>query len=243
MAPPIEVSGEKFLFKEILVDTSAPGYQQPWSEYNPPSTLRSGDAGRELPVQTANIKVRDIYAGIEVQGDKWMRMACEAAKDSVGKGGGPFASVILQIDDSSDQILRYWINYNQVTSINDPTAHAEVMAIRSACASLGVFNLGRITEDESKLPQPGKTSHCIIYSSTEPCPMCYSAIRWANVPMLLFAATRFDAGVDGVNFSDEAIYQELSKPYSGRTVKVYQCTVDNSLDAFNLWKRSEKTPY
>ena len=73
--------------------------------------------------------------------------------------------------------------------------------------------------------------------------MCYAAICWANLKLLCFGATRFDAAVQGVNFSDEEIYEELSKPYSKRTLKVYQLTVGNSLDAFNQWKRSPKTPY
>lgn len=243
LTPPIGVTGQTFVFKPIPIDTSASDYHQPWNGFVPPCTLTTHNDCQYVPVQTANIKVQDIYTGIEVEGDDWMRMACDAAKDSIGQQGGPFGALILQIDDSTNQILRYWVNHNQVTSANDPTAHAEVMTIRSACASLGVFNLGCIEKDDSKLPQPGDVSHCVIYSSAEPCPMCYSAICWANLSMLLFAATRFDAAVQGVNFSDEAIHDELSKPYSGRAITIYQCTVDNSLDAFNIWKHTAKTPY
>jgi len=143
----------------------------------------------------------------------------------------------------TNQVIRYWKNHNQVTRINDPTAHAEVMTIRSACNSLGVFNLGEIKKEDSLLDQPGEISYCIIYSSAEPCPMCYSAICWANLQALLFAATRFDAAVQGVNFSDEEIYNELETPYPNRNLKVFQSTTRNSLDAFNLWKRSIKTNY
>jgi len=243
LSPPVDVAGQTFSFSPISIDTSATDYHQPWDGYVPPCTLEAQDECQYFPVQTANIKVQNIYTGIEVAGDDWMRMACDAARDSISQKGGPFGAVILQIDDATKQILRYWINHNQVTSTNDPTAHAEVMTIRSACASLGVFDLGHIKKSEAKLPQPGDVSYCVIYSSAEPCPMCYSAICWANIPMLLFAATRFDAAAQGVNFSDEAIYEEFSKPYSSRDIQVYQCTVDNSLDAFNLWKRSEKTPY
>jgi guanine deaminase len=243
LSPPIEVTGQTFNFIPIPVDPTATDYHQPWDGFVPPCTLDSQNDCQFFPVQTANIKVQDIYSGIEVAGDDWMRMACNAAKDSIALKGGPFGAVILQIDSSTNQILRYWINHNQVTSTNDPTAHAEVMTIRSACFSLGVFNLGSIKKSESKLSQPGDLSYCVIYSSAEPCPMCYSAICWANLPMLFFGATRFDAAVQGVNFSDEAIYEELSTPYVDRAMKIYQCTVDNSLDAFNLWKRSEKTPY
>lgn len=90
---------------------------------------------------------------------------------------------------------------------------------------------------------PSGISYCVIYSSAEPCPMCYSAICWANLQALVFAATRFDAAVEGVNFSDEEIYNELATPYPNRKLKVIPATTGNSLDAFNLWKRSEKTNY
>ncbi|MGA2349899.1 MAG: nucleoside deaminase [Terracidiphilus sp.] len=216
---------------------------QPWNGYVPPCTLTNQDLCANYPVQTANIKVMEIYAGIEIAGDDWMRMACAEALASIDDKGGPFGALIMQIDDPSGEIIRYWANHNQVTSTNDPTAHAEVMTIRSVCASLGVFDLGCVDANQSLLRQPSKYSHCVIYSSAEPCPMCYSAICWANISTLHFAATRFDAAAPGVNFSDEALYEELSKPYSERSMKVYQCTVDNSLDAFNRWKRSEKTPY
>ena len=243
LAPPVEVTGQTFDFKPVPVDTTAPDYRQPWDGYVPACTLKDQNTCQYYPVQTANIKTQGIYKGIEVVGDTWMEMACDAAKNSIAESGGPFGAVIVQVDDASNAIIRYWMNHNQVTLINDPTAHAEVMTIRSACASLGVFNLGCIQKEESLLSQPGATSHCVIYSSAEPCPMCYSAICWANIPLLLFAATRFDAAVQGVNFSDEAIYEELAKSYSERNRKVYQCTVGNSLDAFNLWKRSETTHY
>jgi guanine deaminase len=241
LSPPVEMlPGQIFTLPAPLI---ASGSHQPWDGYDPPCTL--GDQGEcsFYPSQTSNIKVQSIYDGIETFGDGWMRMASEEAHKSVDDKGGPFGALILQIDDATGEIIRYWLNHNQVTSTNDPTAHAEVMTIRSACASLGVFNLGAINQSKSKLPQPGTLSHCVVYSSAEPCPMCYSAICWSGIPTLLFAATRFDAAVQGVDFSDEAIYEELAKPYSARAMKVCQCTTGNSLDAFNLWKRSEKTPY
>jgi tRNA(Arg) A34 adenosine deaminase TadA len=216
---------------------------QPWNGYEPPCTLQNSDECQYFPVQTANIKVNDTYSGIERGTDQWMDLACNTAHNSIHENGGPFGAVILQIDQETNQIIRYWKNHNQVTLVNDPTAHAEVMTIRSACKSLGVFNLGDIKKEDSLLDQPGEISYCIIYSSAEPCPMCYSAICWANIPFLLFAATRYDAAVQGVNFSDEEIYNELANPYPDRNIKVYQCTTNNSLDAFNLWKRSVITHY
>ena len=243
LCAPVEVADRFYEFSPRFIDTDGPQYVQPWSGYHPECTLEDPEACRSIPVQKANIRASHIYAGIEVEGDEWMRMACDEARASIDRQGGPFGAVILQIDNDTNRILRYWRNRNQVTAINDPTAHAEVMTIRSACASLGVFNLGCIPGDQSALPQPGATSHCVMYSSTEPCPMCYAAICWANIPMLMFAATRFDAAAPGVHFSDEDIYRELERPYAERKMRVYQCTVDNSLDAFNLWKRSEKTTY
>lgn len=243
LSTPTEVEGQEYEFKPVPLVSGGVDYHQPWSGYAPKCTLEDQEDCKYYPVQTANIKLNDIYSGIEVEGDRWMQLACQAARESVEEKGGPFAAVILQIDNNSNRILRYWINYNQVTSAIDPTAHAEIMAIRSACATLGVFDLGKIRKKEAKLPQPGELSHCVIYSSAEPCPMCYAAICWANIPMLFFAATRFDAAAQGVDFSDEAIYEELAKPYSERFVRVYQCTVDNSLDSFNLWKVSPKIPY
>lgn len=197
----------------------------------------------KLVVNNKNIKVNNIYSNIEVNGDYWMEKVCSNAYKSVLEGGGPFAGIVIQIDSESKKIIRYWENHNQVTKGSDPTAHAEVMTIRSACQSLGTFNLGLIKKEESKLSQPGETSFCVIYSSTEPCPMCYSAICWAKIETLMFAATRYDAASDGVNFSDEEIYKELDKPYKDRAMTIYQCSVDNSLDAFNLWKKIDKIHY
>ncbi len=226
-----------------IIDTNKPNYKQPWSKYIPECTLHDKLDCQNYSIQKSNIKKEGIYQGIEIEGDKWMKRVCKIAKDSVKNKGGPFGAIVLQIDDKTNELLRFWESNNQVTFSNDPSAHAEIMAIRSACHSLGVFNLGKIKKEESKMKQTGETSSCVIYSSTEPCPMCYSAIYWANISTLFFAATKFDAAAKGVGFSDEAIYQELAKPYHKRKTKVFQCATDNSLDAFNLWKRSDKKQY
>lgn len=241
LSDPVPVEGA--VIYELPADMTDIGDYQPWNGYEPPCTLENSSDCKYFPVQTANIKVNSIYDGIEKSDDDWMRLACDTAHYSVDEKGGPFGAVILQLDKESNRIIRYWKNHNQVTLINDPTAHAEVMTIRSACNSLGVFNLGEIKRSDSKLDQPGETSYCIIYSSAEPCPMCYSAICWSNMPVLLFAATRFDAAVQGVDFSDEEIYDELATSYANRNITVCQCTTNNSLDAFNLWKRSNKINY
>lgn len=241
LTKPIEV--ERGIIYEFPKSYEQKGKYQPWNGYNPRCRLKHKEECQYVPSQTANIKIGTIYNGIEHDGDEWMIKASEVARKSVKKDGGPFGALILQIDSESNEVIRYWTNHNRVTSIADPTAHAEVMTIRSACHSLGVFNLGEIHQSESKLPQPSEMSYCVIYSSAEPCPMCYAAICWANLKALMFAATRFDAAVQGVDFSDEHIYNELELPYSKRDLKIMQCTTDNSLDAFNLWKRKEKMEY
>ncbi len=200
------------------------------------------------PCQQHSIKRDDIYRGIEVGENRWIRMACDEAYQSVQDGGGPFGAVIVQVDNDSSQVIRYWRCRNLVTINLDPTAHAEVSAVRTVARELGVFNLGEISKDnpQLKLAQPGATSHCEIYSSCEPCPMCYSAIRWARINTVVFAATRFDAAEPGVDFSDLELFREFETPYRERQhtgLQVYKATTSNSLDAFNLWKNSDKIAY
>lgn len=227
-----------------LKDRPLFGYTQEWNSFDPKCTLEPETACKQFPSHAHNIKAAGVYDGIEVAANQWMRMASEEARISVESGGGPFGAVILQIDDETNEVIRYWRNHNHVPEWRDPTAHAEVTTIRAACRELGVFSLGSIKREEAKLPQKGATSHTVIYSSAEPCPMCYAAIYWARIPKLVFAATRYDAAVQGVEFSDEALYLELAQPYRERKgVKSLQASAENSLDAFNLWKRSKKTPY
>ena len=200
------------------------------------------------PCQEDNIKRNDKYNGIEVGSNRWIRMACDEAHQSVIEGGGPFGAVIVQIDDESNRVIRFWRCRNQVTKEVDPTAHAEVTAVRTVARDLGVFNLGQIHRDDVrlKLSQPGETSHCEIYSSCEPCPMCYAAIRWSRIDTIVFSATRFDAAEPGVDFSDLDLYMELETPYAERDrngFRVFQATTGNSLDAFNLWKNTDKVAY
>ncbi len=183
------------------------------------------------------------YQKIQYGSNKWIELANQTAYESVRSGGGPFGAVIVQVDISSNRVIRYWRSNNMVTLNCDPTAHAEVSVIRKACSDLGVYYLGEIHKSESKLSQIGEISICEIYSSCEPCPMCYSAISWARIKGLYFAATRFDAEAPGVNFSDAEFYSEMELPYEKRKIKVHQCDSPNSLDAFNLWKNIEKEDY
>jgi len=217
-----------------------PYYIQPWSGYTPEFTLEDKNLEKNLPCQTYNIKADYRYIGIEVEYNKWVEMACEEALISAQNKGGPFGAVIVQIDDKTGEVLRYWRNHNHVTEWSDPTAHAEVTTIRAACKELGVINLNNIKKGEAKLSQNGETSHCEIYVNAEPCPMCYAAISWADIPVVVFAATRYDAAAQGVAFDDESMYHNMALPYKERTDReVYQSSCPNSLDAFNFWKRTQ----
>lgn len=247
LSNPIDVMDECYTLNTQKISESV----QPWDGYEPHCTLHNGSLCKYYPVQTANIRADGQYDNIEIRPDKWVEMACDVALESVQNGGGPFGAVVLQIDGpipengvyNKAKILRYWVNHNQVILRNDPTAHAEVMTVRSACRSLGVFNLGEINRKESLLPQNSSISHCLIYSSCEPCPMCYSSISWSRIKTLLFAATRYDSAVQGVNFSDTEIYMDLQRPYSERNITTFRCITDNSLSAFNYYKRTEQKRY
>jgi guanine deaminase len=177
-----------------------------------------------------------LYQGTQAEPNKWIVMACEEAKGSVEAGGGPFGAVLLQVGDETGTVIRLWRDHNRVTEYNDPTAHAEVMVIRAACRELGTYDLGAIGGD-------GETSHCELYSSCEPCPMCYSAVVWARIPVLVFSATRADASDPEVGFSDEEIYSELQKDYRSRSVRVYRIICNNTMEAFELWKKSGNSRY
>lgn len=182
--------------------------------------------------------INDLYKNIQFESDEWISLACNIALLSAKGNGGPFGAVILQICSTQNQIIRYWYNHNQVTIKNDPTSHAEINVIRDCCKDLGLFSLSKIKKDESKLFQPKEFSYCIIYSSCEPCPMCYSAIMWSRINNLIFAANRFQAMDEGVDFSDHKIYNDLDKDYSKRLVCTKNSICTNHSEAFYYWKNS-----
>jgi tRNA(Arg) A34 adenosine deaminase TadA len=126
--------------------------------------------------------------------------------------GGPFGAVVVQ---RGKIIARGW---NQVTSLNDPTAHAEVTAIREACRKLKKFHL----------------DDCELYTSCEPCPMCLSAIYWARFRKVYYANTRKDAAK--IQFDDDLIYREVAKPVSKRTIAMKQLLRPEALKVFAEWK-------
>jgi guanine deaminase len=136
-----------------------------------------------------------------------------AAEHMRAKDGGPFGALIVR---DNNIIASGW---NQVTSSNDPTAHAEVTAIRAAAARLGSFVLGG----------------CVLYTSCEPCPMCLGAAYWARVERIVFAATRADAA--GAGFDDEEHYRELALSPGARKLPMQQILRDKAVGVFEEWKR------
>lgn len=145
---------------------------------------------------------------------EFMREAIRLSLQMMRRGkGGPFGAVVVR----GGQIIdRGW---NQVTSRNDPTAHAEVVAIRAACRRLKAFHL----ED------------CELYVSCEPCPMCLAAIYWARIKKVYYANTRKDAA--SIGFDDDLIYAEVSRPISERKLRMKQMMRAEALAAFNEWKK------
>ena len=149
--------------------------------------------------------------------DEALRLA--ESNVTIGKGG-PFGAVVVK----DGEIIARGINL--VTAMNDPTAHAEVVAIRQACEKLGWFEI----------------RDCEIYSSCEPCPMCLGAIYWARPAALYFAATKKDAAEAG--FDDAHIYEELATPLSERKIPAIHIKHKNALSAFKKWEENgNKTPY
>ena len=151
----------------------------------------------------------------------FMRKAIELAIDNVRTGkGGPFAAVIVK----DGRIIAQGANC--VTSTNDPTAHAEVVAIRAACRVLGHFQL----------------EGCEVYTSCEPCPMCLGAIYWARPARVYYAGSAADAAA--VGFDDSLIYQQLQVPHARRKIPMQQLMRDEALEAFRVWEqKSDKITY
>ncbi len=149
-----------------------------------------------------------------------MGEAIRLANESVRHGGGPFGAVIVK----DGKIIAG--SSNSVTIDNDPTAHAEVNAIREACRKLGTFDL----------------TGCRIYTSCEPCPMCLGAIYWAHIERIYYGNTRKDAR--DIDFADDFIYEELDKSLDERTVPIIPMMRDEALETFRLWReKTDKTEY
>ena len=146
---------------------------------------------------------------------RFMQMAINLSIENVANGGGPFGAVIVR----DSEVLA--TGTNRVTMNNDPTAHAEVSAIREACAKIGNFKL----------------EGCVCYTSCEPCPMCLSALYWAGVSRIVYGNTKDDA--KAINFDDSFIYDEISKPYTKRAIPCHNFMRKEALEGFRAWTEKE----
>lgn len=188
------------------------------------STISSCGSASEN--KNGNVKKMDDKGGQIAQIEKnmtkeeLMRKAIELSIENVENNGGPFGAVIVK----DGKIIA--TGANRVTANNDPTAHAEVSAIRAACEKLGTFDL----------------SGCEIYSSCEPCPMCLSAIYWAHIDKVYYANNKTDA--KNIGFDDSFIYDELALPQAERKLKVDTLMRSEAIKAFELWQdKDDKTEY
>ena len=152
--------------------------------------------------------------------NQFMKHAIELSIKSVNSGTGPFGAVIVK----DNKIISE--GFNIVTSSNDPTSHAEIVAIRNACKSLNNFAL----------------NDCDLYTTCEPCPMCLSAIYWARIDRVYYANTRKDA--QKIDFSDSMIYEELNKTIKDRKIPMHQMMREEAIKAFEMWdKKTDKVKY
>lgn len=152
--------------------------------------------------------------------DELMRKAIQLSIDNVANGGGPFGAVIAR----GGEIIATGVN--RVTADNDPTAHAEVSAIRKAASVLGTFDL----------------SDCEIFTSCEPCPMCLGAIYWARLKKMYFANNKTDA--KNIGFDDSFIYDELALPLDKRHLSSEEMLRNEAIKAFEDWQnKSDKIEY
>ena len=153
--------------------------------------------------------------------DFLMKRACHLANENVLLGGGPFGCIIT---DNNGFIIGE--GTNQVTLKNDPTLHAEIVAIRDACKKLKTFNL----------------SGCTLYTSCEPCPMCLSAIYWSRINKVFYGNTRDDA--KAIGFDDDFIYNEIGKNIDERQIEMVQCDENSAKKSFQLWcEKEDKIKY
>jgi tRNA(Arg) A34 adenosine deaminase TadA len=151
----------------------------------------------------------------------FMTRAIQLSLENVHAGrGGPFGAVVVKDGTIIGEAA------NQVTSTNDPTAHAEVLAIREACKKLGAFEL----------------LCCEIYTSCEPCPMCLGAIYWARLARVYFGNA--DADASKIGFDDSFIYREIGQPHSQRKIPMIQMMREEALTAFRVWEnKPDKIEY
>jgi len=154
-------------------------------------------------------------------GDKeFLLRAVKVAEEGIKKGSGPFGAVVVRNGEIISE------SANRVVSLNDPTAHAEILAIRQASKVLGTHSLG----------------DCVLYASCEPCPMCLGAIYWSGIKTVFFAAGREDAASAG--FSDKYIYDEIGLSVEERHIAFCRHKEVDGIEVFRIWNRFEnKIPY
>jgi tRNA(Arg) A34 adenosine deaminase TadA len=156
----------------------------------------------------------------------FLSKAIDLARHNVRAGGGPFGALIVLLDSTTGEGQVVAEGTNRVTASNDPTAHAEVVAIREACTKLQRFSLAGAQ----------------IFTSCEPCPMCLGAIHWARLDKIWFAATREDAA--RIGFDDELLYRELSLPMAQRAVPLEQLARAEAVVMMQEWQSNPtRVPY
>lgn len=156
---------------------------------------------------------------MSIREQKFMLEAIALSRKNIEKGhGGPFGAVVVQGETIVGR------GYNQVILTNDPTAHAEIMAIRQACLTLGTYEL----------------AGCEIYSSCEPCPMCLGAIYWSRLEKLYFGCSRYDAR--DIGFDDNVFYHEVMLPLNKRSMPSIQIMSAESREVFELWQKLAQKP-
>lgn len=172
------------------------------------------------PESKASNEIKGKIFGMDGGYEKHMAAAIELSRESVASGGGPFGTVIVR----NGEIIGKGVN--RVTIWNDPTAHAEIVAIRDACRNLHSHQL----------------NDCIIYASAEPCPMCVGAIYWARPQCVYFGNNREDTAAIG--FDDALIYGELAMLHADRKIPFHQIMRDEAFQVFKLWAaKKDKTRY
>lgn len=152
--------------------------------------------------------------------DYYLSRAVAVAVDNVNEGGGPYGAIVVK----ENRIVAE--SGNRVTRNLDPTAHAEIMAIRMACRKLNDFQL----------------TGCVLYCSCEPCPMCLGAIYWARLDRVFYACNRDDAA--SADFDDRFIYEQLALPSSARSIPIRQLWLPEAGKPFRIWQgKTDKTAY
>jgi guanine deaminase len=188
--------------------------------FSHPGALRFSHEAGKLNSRLSTTMIDSKQPDSSTPNPAFMRRAIAIALENVRNGGGPFGSVITR----DGRIVAEGVN--RVTATNDPTAHAEIVAIRAACASFATFQL----------------DNCDLYTTCEPCPMCLGAIYWARPARVFFASSAGDAAAAG--FDDAFIYDELYLPFAAREIPMTQLLREESLAIFTAWKHSElKTEY